>query len=87
MDSSFHPVFYNGCNYIAMLGLKLIHGREELMGQENASNSYMCHQSKWYFGKPQCYYLKGFMSRLMALIYSEVGFSNMAFPKQKKSLE
>ena len=25
MDTSFHPTLYNGCNYLTMLGLKLIH--------------------------------------------------------------
>ena len=25
MDKSFHPTCYNGCNYLSMLGLKLIH--------------------------------------------------------------
>ena len=25
MDKLFHPVLYNGCNYLSMLGLKLIH--------------------------------------------------------------
>ena len=25
MDKSFHPTHYNGCNYLSMLGLKLIH--------------------------------------------------------------
>ena len=25
MDKSFHPILYNGCNYLSMLGLKLNH--------------------------------------------------------------
>ena len=25
MDKQFHPIFYNGCNYLSMLGLKLNH--------------------------------------------------------------
>ena len=25
MDKQFHPILYNGCDYISMLGLKLIH--------------------------------------------------------------
>ena len=25
MDKLFHPILYNGCNYLSMLGLKLNH--------------------------------------------------------------
>ena len=28
MDKYFHPTLYNGCNYLSMLGLKLIHVRK-----------------------------------------------------------
>ena len=30
MDKKFHPILYNGCNYISMLGLKLIHVSKRL---------------------------------------------------------
>ena len=41
MDKLFHPTHYNGCNYLSMLGLKLIHV---------SKRGYWCHLYLTYIG-------------------------------------
>ena len=57
MDKQFHPTFYNGCNYLSMLGLKLNHVSKrgpkcqqtnlELYGEINCCQTTTKHDKAW----------------------------------------
>ena len=44
MDNQFHHTHHNGCNYLSMLGLKLIHASKNDHWHLGCSVLYMCHQ-------------------------------------------